>query len=113
MSFYEDMAQLASDMVTEYGRSMLLRSYIVTGTDYEPIKTAIDTAITGVFTTFNTSDIDGTLIKSEDKICIVDANIVPDKSNSIVDSGFVYEIINVMEIKPAEVGILYKLHVRK
>ena len=112
-TFYDSMAQLATDLISEYGRPMILRKYTITGPDYAPIKTPIDSTVIGVFSSFNINDINGTLVRQDDKSILVDSAIIPDKADSVVDNGSVYEIVNIIEIKPGATGILYKLQVRK
>ena len=113
MSFYGDMAQLATELITEYGRDMIMLTYTESGPDYAPTRTPVDVTINGVFTSFITSDIDGTLIKKEDKMVLVDSSVEPVKSASIVDGGDIYELVDFNEIAPGPTSILYKLQVRK
>ena len=113
MTFYSDMAKLATDMIDEFGRAMILRKYTISGTDYAPIKTPVDSPVTGVVTTFKRSDIDGTLIREGDKMILIDSAIEPSKADSVIDEGFVYEVVDIIDITPGDTSILYKLHVRK
>jgi hypothetical protein len=113
MTFYSDMAQLATDLITEFGRPMILRKYTIGGTAYSPTKTPVDSPVIGVFTSFKTSDIDGTLIKEGDKVILIDSAIEPSKADSVIDEGFVYEVVDIMDITPGDTSVMYKLHVRK
>ncbi len=113
MSFYGNMAKLASEMITEYGRDMIMRTYTESGPSYSPVRTPVDVGLKGVFTKFKTSDVDGTLIKKEDKMVLIDSAVVPEKSASIIDGGNVYEIVDFDEIAPGTTSILYKLQARK
>ncbi len=112
MSFYSDMAQLAIDMIGDFGRSMTLREYAESGDPYDPVRTPSDTSIIGVVTNFKAMDIDGTLIQKGDKQIFVDAENVPTIAMDVVDNSTVYHIISVDEVKPGDTKILYKIQAR-
>lgn len=116
---YNEIAQDALTSIQEAGRSFsITRS---TGT-FNPATNVITGPapitynIPGVMTSFANRDIDGEVIRLQDrKILLAAAGlpIVPNTSDKVTDGSDVWNIINVEEIRPASIPILYKIHVRK
>jgi len=115
MSDYSaDLASATAD-IAEAGRPVTL---IKTGTtSFDPTTstntpaTAVETSTYAVFTEYASKDIDGEIIKTGDKKCLIAGGVDADW---IQDGADRYAVINVQAVEPGEGGpILSKVQVRK
>lgn len=108
---YNLLKKTATDMISKFGRNVVLISYENTGYDYDPIQDETNETIKAVVTSFRANEVDGTIIQKDDKmlITVTPLNI----SQKIQDGTRLYKIISVNEIKPAETSIIYKAVLRK
>jgi hypothetical protein len=107
------MAGVATDLIGEFGRSLTLRAKNTSGDAWNPVEGApTDTSVTGVVVFYGANEIDGTLIQSNDKRCMIDSTVAPTVKMSIIDGGTTYKIIDIEEVKPGDTTILYKLQLR-
>jgi len=111
--FYSNMANTAKVMIAKFGKTMVLRTVVRSGTEWSPTQTDTDTEITGVVTLYKTSEIDGTVIKQNDKQVLLDSTVAPVKDGKIVDGSDVYQIVDFETLSPASTVVLYKVQVRK
>jgi hypothetical protein len=68
-----------------------------------------------LITNYNQKDIDGTIIQHGDKLGLLapdNLERVPATGDRVVD-GETYTVKNVLEIKPGDTALLYKLQLRK
>ena len=112
MTFYSEMADVALELLTEYGRSITLTR--TTGGSIDPVTGAIiagasdDQVTIGVIKPYQASLIDGTLIKASDKEVILSSSIAPLMTDTI--NGM--QIVKIDEISPAGTVVVYKVQVR-
>ncbi len=112
MSFYDDMRSTASELISEFGTSVTLTRTIKS--DYDPItgsSTNTESTIkgNGVFLNYSSTDIDGELIRQNDKKMLFTGD--EPKINDTYNS---YVIVEVGEINPDVSGvILYTCQMRK
>lgn len=109
-----EFAELATELITENGSEMTLRTETV-ATGWPPVSTISDQTITAV-RTGNVSDSqirnsDGR-IKMGDANMLMDSTIAPTEAAKIIDGAKEYQIIDIGEVVPGDVSILFKLVVR-
>lgn len=116
---YSNIAETAVAQINDKGRDVQL-VYHTEGTlniDTDIISGDSDLTVTvrALITNFNRRDIAGGLVEVGDmRVVIAASGIAKPKTNDIiVDNGINFIIINVTEIKPGQVAILYNLEVRK
>ena len=120
MTFYDDTAQTAQDMITEFGRTITLRrnneGVYNPLTDTVTGATQIDVPVKAVFTDFKENEIDGTLIVRGDKrVLLAAAALVagPEHNDILVDGAEQYHVVELMAVQPGDTAIIYKLQVRR
>lgn len=90
-----------------------------TGDSINPVTGAITSGTTtsytpqGLIQRYRDEQIDGTRILSSDRLVIVDNTIEPLTTDEIVISSQDWTIIDVEEVKPATVGVVYFIQARK
>jgi hypothetical protein len=107
---YSSLAATAVGLIDKFGRDTTLRTNTVSGTEFDPTIVATDETISAVFMGYKTNEVDGTLIKSNDKMILTYAVI--DLKNEIIDGGKKYEVVNVQEVKPGITPMIYKVQLR-
>lgn len=129
MSFYDEMAGVADELLREFGAPMVLRRE-VPGT-YDPatgstVDTTVDYGGTGALFDFETQQAGTlfagqTLIQVGDKQALVSPAGVPlpkagdllmPGSDIWVDGNAYWQVQNVKEVNPAGTAVLYELHLR-
>ncbi|VVM95705.1 hypothetical protein [Pseudomonas fluorescens] len=121
MNFYEEMAGMALDMITEFGQAVIIRATTVgeydpdTGT--APADTISEQTAQGVLLDFTGQEFQSnSLIKQGDKklkIAAQGLEWAPDLLNKIIVQGLTWSIVPPLkEINPAGTPILYELQVR-
>lgn len=118
MSFYQNLANTSLKLISEKGKNVTLR-YVSAGSydvDNDTVSSTSNTdkQVKAVRTEFKTSEIDGTLIKEDDfKLMIAAKSLTakPENDDLIVDDQKTYKIKRVKKIAPADVDLVYILHV--
>jgi hypothetical protein len=121
MSFYDEMAALALEMITEFGQAVTIQA--TAPGEYDPeTGTAAPGVVTeqaaqGLLIDFTGQEfLTNTLIKQGDKKLKIAAQgllWVPDLLNTVVAQGRTWSIVPPLkEINPAGTPILYELQVR-
>lgn len=117
---YEALAKTALDQIAGAGRLVDL-IYQEQG-DYKPQTDTFNNqhantaVVRAVLSDFQASQIDGTIIRREDKKALVAADglkYVPSTSDLIIDGEIQYTIVNVETIAPGDVVLVYKLQLRR
>lgn len=125
MTFYSDMATAATRLVTQFGKSMLLRRTV--GATINPVTgtrsggTVTNLATTGLFTKLTTKDIQrvsalsggANRLNGSEVVIKLTAAVEPLLSDRVVDGADMYEIVDVDEANPAGTVIAYSLIARK
>jgi len=109
---HASLAALAVRMIAANGREMVLREMVESGTAYNPTLTPVDTPVVGVVETYKLQEIGG-LVQQGDKRVLLSAEVVPKPEMKLVDGSTEYEIIDVGEVKPGDVSILFALQIRR
>jgi hypothetical protein len=121
MAFYDEMAVMALEMITEFGQPVTIRAITVgeydpdTGT--APTSTVIEQTAQGILLDFTGQEFqNNSLIKQGDKklkIAAQGLEWVPDLLNKVIVQGRTWSIVPPLkEINPAGAPILYELQVR-
>ena len=111
-NIYDKASVTAEKMINKYGRTSYLVSITKSGLDYDPIVTETEIEIKLLESRFSVNEIDGTLIKTDDKKLLIAGNVAPTIEMKIKDSGKKYSIINIIETKPGDKLILSKIQAR-
>ncbi|WP_212625074.1 hypothetical protein [Pseudomonas sp. PP3] len=121
MAFYNEMAVMALDMITEFGQSVTIRK--LEPGEYDPETgsagpdTITDQTAQGILLDFTGQEFqNNSLIKQGDKklkIAAQGLEWAPDLLNKIIVQGRTWSIVPPLkEINPAGTPILYELQVR-
>lgn len=119
MSFdYSNIAATALAQIADKGRPVNVL-YKTAGT-YDPTADSVSgdsiepVEVMALVTNCNKRDMVGALVEVGDLLVTIAASsIVKPKTNDIIEDGEEFRIVNVTEIKPGLVPIIYKLQVRK
>lgn len=123
--FYDDMAETAAELLTEFGQSVTLTHVAAGSYDSATRTTAAGTPTTqtgvAVEDTYSAHSIDGTLIKTGDKKLLLSAlnsagaQITPPKpeDTAALAGGAPWTIVKVDPVQPGGTPVLYVLQVRK
>ncbi|WP_085637908.1 MULTISPECIES: hypothetical protein [unclassified Pseudomonas] len=121
MAFYDEMAAMALEMITEFGQPVLIRATTVG--EYDPETgsagpgTVTEQTAQGILLDFTGQEFqNNSLIKQGDKKLKIAAKglaWVPDLLNKVIIQGRTWSIVPPLkEINPAGTPILYELQVR-
>ena len=113
MSDHVWAAELATEMIGENGRTMLLRTFTQSGDPWSPSLTPVDTPIIGLQTGWTRSDRDQFLIETGDIKILIDSSVEPSTAGRIVDGSVDYSIIDFVTVAPGEQTIFYKVQARR
>jgi hypothetical protein len=121
MAFYDEMAVMALEMITEFGQPVIIRA--TTAGEYDPetgtapTDTVTEQTAQGILLDFTGQEFqNNSLIKQGDKKLKIAAQglaWVPDLLNKVIVQGRTWSIVPPLkEINPAGTPILYELQVR-
>lgn len=117
--FYTRMAQVTLAQIADKGRTVTL---VTPGADtYIPgtgltVGTPTEQTPKAVFVDYKAKDVDGTVIRAEDKMCLIAAsalNAEPTTADKIKEGSTEWAVVNVKVVKPGDTAILYRLQVRR
>ena len=117
MSFYEDMANTATQLLTEFGQAISITSNVTssynTTTGSQSIATITQSGIGAIFD-YGSKAIDGTLIKQGDKQLLLSVSgIFEPKIGDIVTAlNGTSTITMVKSISPAGTQVMYECNLR-
>lgn len=109
---YTRLNESAIRLINVFGREMELLTQTQGGDAWNPVTTETAQDIVGIVTNYQSNEIDGEQIRSDDFKVILSSTIEPDLTMRLRTNGRDYSIVNIMETKPADVAILYTLQVR-
>jgi len=121
MAFYDEMAVMALEMITEFGQPVTIRAITVGEYDPDtgsaPPDTVTDQTAQGILLDFTGQEFqNNSLIKQGDKklkIAAQDLAWAPQLLNKVIVQGRAWSIVPPLkEINPAGTPILYELQVR-
>jgi hypothetical protein len=121
MAFYDEMAEMALEMIREFGQPVIIRA--TTAGEYDPdtgtapVDTLIEQTAPGILLDFTGQEFQtNSLIKQGDKKLKIAAQglaWVPNLLNKVIVQGRTWSIVPPLkEINPAGTPILYELQVR-
>lgn len=116
--FYDNIASTALSLIADRGRPVVVVSPSGTYTPGTGFTEGTDTEQTvyAVFTSYRASEIDGTIIRRDDKVCLIAASGASSEittKNRIKEGSDTWEIVSIDLVKPGDVAILYKAQVRR
>lgn len=119
---YDDLADLATELLTEFGQNVTRRSY--TAGTYDPATGATtpataDTTRIGALFDYDDQSRQGqqyirnTLVIAGDKQLLLDPTADVDPKDHFIAGGAEYTIVSLAEVNPAGTRVLYDIHLRK
>lgn len=119
MSFYSEMAEVADDLITEFGQTVTHK--VQSASTYDPdtgasTLTYVDSTGHGCIVEFDKELIDGSSVRVGDKLCLLSpAGISEPKLGDLIVIGA--ETWNVVPpvsvVAPAGIACLYEVQLRK
>jgi len=117
---YSSIAATALNQIADKGRTVVLvfktqGAYDPT-TDAAPVNSSSSQSVKMLLTNYNKRDVDGTLIKSGDKLGLLAPSGLtraPKTDDKVTDGGESFTVKNVETIQPGDTVLLYKLQLRK
>lgn len=123
--FYEEMAGVALDLISEFGQPITLRDETpgeyntATGVVSDPV--VVEQTGSGILQDFSLSERagisnqPGTLIQQGDKKLIMAASglTMPTLTTKAMVGGHTWTIVNIKEINPAGTPLIYELQARR
>lgn len=113
--FYDDFVNDAQEMIAEFGRDIVLlnrqRGAYNPRTNTMSDGTDTRRTVKAVFRDYKAKDIDGTVIQTGDKLCLIAGAV--DGDEIVVDGADQYAIKNVEAVQPGDTLILSKVQVRR
>ena len=115
-SFYSGMALTASRLISKYGYPALLTAHndavdpvtgVATTTSSNPVQ------VMGILQKYPTKLIDGSRIKTGDRLLIMDGNVKPLISDRVTIYSEDWAIESIETVNPASKTIVYFLQVRR
>ena len=136
MTFYAEMATMATELLTEFGRSIVLTrpSLNFSNITNKPVSGGTTNLTTiGAFTNIKRSLVDGARIQDAERVMVIDASTEPRMGDLLDVSGLVaveavgaapgtilsagqavaWTIVAIREINPAGTPICYFVQVRR
>ena len=117
-TFYGEMADMATELFTEFGAQFTITR--TTGESTDPVTFVVtpgsDTTYTpyGIIKPYPLDKIDGTLIKAEDRMLILDDTIEPLLTDVVTTDSESWNIVSITTIKPDDAtSVVHFVQVRK
>ena len=116
MSFYSDLAAVATRLLTDKGQQVTFSRETSTG--FNPttgINTTTTSTITGYGAAFdyNSSEIDGTIIVKGDIRFLFEAGSAPQQDDTVTIDSIGYRVMDVKKTAPGGTDVLYEVQLRK
>ncbi len=119
MDFYQDMANVAHNLLSEYGQTVTItREGSTEYNPYEGVTNSGGTVYNGVaiFEPYEDNRDDSLIEAGDIKITLASKNLseAPQISDTIqgVD-GIVWRVVNIKELNPAGTSLIYEIQARK
>lgn len=121
-AFYTEMAAVATEMLSEFGTELKLRS-LHTGDEYDPVTGEVVPGGTPTDTPFRGVKMNPTeeyaqsmaqgAVQGRDMLVMMEPTVrEPEMDDSIVIDGEEWQIVNIRVEKPAEIPLYYLVQVR-
>lgn len=117
--FYTEMAATAAELLAEFGAPVtLIRDSggtfdPVTGTETGATSKELTPKPNGVLANYKTSLVDGTRIKTGDRLLILDTSQAPETSDRVKIGTAEWSIVNMKAVKPADTPLVHFVQVRQ
>ena len=118
--FYDDFDEIARELLNEFdGRQVPLKLIRTTGSSVSSVTgediagTTSEIPLTGIVAPYKIGQVNLTTIQAGDLRAILDSQVEPLFSDSVIIDGFSYAIVGLERVRPADVTILYKLQLRR
>jgi len=119
MTFYSDMAEVADDLITEFGQSITLK--VSAGTAYDPSTGGVTITYTdqvghGCTVDFDKGLIDGEKVRIGDRLVLLSplGLTEPTEGDKLVIGSDTWNIVPPVTVtNPAGTPVLYEVQVRK
>lgn len=115
---YNSMLVSTVRQIEKYGRDVTYRAY--NSGKYDPATGTVsangetETTVRAVVTSARVYKTDDSALQRGDKFFLIAADeVTPDKRDAIIDGSETYKIIDIIEIKPGDTALAYKLQARK
>ncbi|WP_257292211.1 hypothetical protein [Endozoicomonas sp. ONNA1] len=115
--FYSQSAATASRLIKQFGKQVILARYGEKVCD--PITGACvsgereELLFNGIISAVKLSQIDGVNIMQGDRMLLLDNSQVPEDTDKVLVSLEEWQIINLEEVSPAGVAIVYRVQIRR
>lgn len=117
--FYPRMAETTLKQIADKGRTIKLvtpgNDVYVPGTGFTP-GTPTEQTPKAVFVDYKAQDVDGTIIRADDKQCLIAASSLtgePTTADKVKEGSTEWAVVKVEVIKPGDTALLYRLQVRR
>lgn len=112
--FYNNLASVASRLLTKFGQDVVFRSSLTVN----PLTGALtgtqtDVTTKGIFKKIPDNLVDGTRIKSTDKMVVINNSYTPTMSDRVIMGTDIYTIQEIHTSSPAGVDLVYGVRLRK
>lgn len=118
MEFYERMQGVATRLLTKFGKPSNLVLIRDTSGVFDPVEGEVAgsalnrISLVGVVLEYKEKDIDGTKIKRQDRMVLIDSAIRVTKNDKIEVAGAVMSVIENKPLSPAGLVVISKVQVR-
>lgn len=118
MSFYGEMAQLASELLAEFGAPVTIKRNVVESHNPVNGQTVYGDPLTfnpnGIFKNYPQKLIDGIRITEKDKMLILESGVLePQMGDLVVSGNQEWPIQEIEEVTPTNTPLIYMVRIRK
>ena len=109
---HENFRDLATKLITKNGLTCQLITVTNSGDEWNPTQSETEVDVIAIQLSFNSNDIDGDLVKRDDKLFLIDSSIQPSLDMKFRHKDKSYQITYIDTLEPADTTIRYKLQCR-
>ena len=115
--FYDNMAATTASLIAKFGKDVTVRR--TTAGTYDAVTetttgaVSTDTVTKGIEQTIKSELIDGTRIKTGDRLFVLGNSFAPTVDDDVLIGAVAWSIINVRPVSPAGTDLVYFVQVRK
>ena len=109
----EGVAGNIESIIGNIGRVVDVRTVVTTGPAHDPVQTPTDTPAKAAIVNFKASEVDGSVVQTDDKKAFISSVTEVTKQAKIVDGTIVYNIEDLRLVQPGDEKFLYLAPCRK
>lgn len=94
-------------LINRLGRDVTYRTYVNSGTDYNPTRTPTDTTIKAAIFNYTQKERGDSIIQMNDRKIAIASDTPISKEGVIIDSGIEYTLINLEVVGPQSEILMY------